>query len=137
MKYVLFVLTITCAIAFVTVRANESARDVGLREHAQKRVVAAEQMVKYLEQRELGGEPLTASFVETKSNWDHRLLEAKLAAAKDRDEQTQALHACLDQAKARMRLAESITDGGGTYMKRVAEYDVADAQYRLAELTGQ
>ena len=51
MKYVMIALIVTCAIAFASVHANRTTGDATLPELAQKRVAAADQMVRYLEQR--------------------------------------------------------------------------------------
>ncbi|MBC8106118.1 MAG: hypothetical protein H7Z14_05975 [Anaerolineae bacterium] len=108
-----------------------------LREVALARVAEVEKIVRNLDARERTGEAITPKFVEIKWTWNRRLLEARLAAANDRNEQMLELRAYLNHAKARVRQAESMLHGAGIGRMCLPQYEVVDAGYRLTELMGQ
>lgn len=125
----------TAAIAFAIghLGAQTRSADKTLRELAQARVVPAAEVVKELDNRAAQGEQITPSFLYLQSNC-HRLFEAQLAAARNQDERVAAAQQYVDRTRKSLGFSMSTK---GRLAECTAQYDVADAEYRLAELKSQ
>lgn len=103
-------------------------------ELANARVLLAEEIVKAWDQREEAGEALTPSFLEIKRQWAIRLLEARLADAQTAAQRIAAAEDHLARMRRALDHANSIRSENSSLRISLAKYDVADTEYRLAEL---
>jgi hypothetical protein len=114
--------------------APEGDAGKSLKDRAEARVQAAEAVVKFLIAREEAGEALTPSFLNMKSECQRRLCDAKLAASETDDQREAAIQEYLAAARMSEKVVSAIKDGNPKAGLIFAGYDIADAEYRLAQL---
>jgi hypothetical protein len=120
--------------AALTVASAQQDAPTPLNALAQQRVRAAEEVVKGLDLRGQAGEALTPTFVELVRQWENRLVEARLAAAVNDDQRTAAIQFQIARAKHRIEFIQNVKDLNAGLWLQMAQYDLADAEFRLAEL---
>src|SRR5689334_14281666 len=125
---------IVIAVAAGWLVAQTTRERTSLHDLALARVDAAAKVVDALQQSAAQGEPLTPTFLQMQSDWSRRLFEARLAAAADQGARIAAAQEYLD--RSRHSLAIGMSDIG-PLSASCAQYDIADAEYRVAELKSQ
>jgi hypothetical protein len=103
----------------------------GFAERAQARVNAAERVVEELAKREDAGEVLSPTFIELRHNAHRRLFEARLDAAKDRNERRAAAKKYLDYC---FRAQDVSHRPGKSLQQLMTEYYRAEAEYLIAKM---
>ena len=131
-----FLIVLTCALSmFVGAAASaQESKPRSLKELAQARVQAAEEVLKVFDKREEGGEALTPTFLGLRSEWQNRLLEARLAAAETDAQRIAAIEDQMNRIRERIEWAKRVRDADPRLIIRMSEYDLADAEYRLAQI---
>jgi hypothetical protein len=131
------IVAVICVAALPMILAPQSSSKQQLttqpNDAAQRRVASAERVVQFFEQREAGGEALTASFFELKSNWQRRLFQARLDAATTKDQKLRVARERVAQTRRALD-RPPLMDGPPHFMRESMEYDHADAECRVAEL---
>jgi hypothetical protein len=97
------------------------------------RVDAAKHVVDILIAREAAGEALTPSLLQLKSDWQRRLFEARLAAASTKEDKLSVVRERISEARKALDAQPNI-HGKAPLMKAIEEFDLADAEARLAEI---